>query len=279
MPLAPTLDNNKAFSSVPPVLEAASLLPATAQLVRRIGRKLVLAAFRRETRVERKADGSVVTATDRKAQDALRAGLAEVFPTAAFLGEEDAPHKLPAGFVWCVDPLDGTGNFAAGFPCFAVSVALLQDGTPTLGIVYDPVRDELFAAAEGTPLTCNDQPVQALAPAHSGDAVGFCDFKRLSRPHAEAMLAAQRQLRSLRNLGSCALEWAWLAAGRAHFVVHGGQALWDFAAGSYLAARAGALATDLAGKPLWPMHAPHKRSILAAASASLHATLRALLAR
>ena len=258
---------------MPAVQEPARLLEDAAAIVRETGRTIVLPAFARGARAERKADGSVVTEADRRSQEALRTRLARLLPEAAFLGEEDAPRHLPGGLVWCADPLDGTGNFAAGFPCFAIALALLADGAPVLGIVFDPVRDELFAAARGAPATCNGTPIRAAAPAASGDAIGFCDFKRLDGARAQAMLAAQRRLRSLRNLGSCALEWAWLAAGRAHFIVHGGQALWDFAAGSLLAARAGAVASDLAGDALWPARSPGKRSVLAAASPALHERL------
>ena len=141
--------------------DLAKLLPQAAAIVRGVGRTIVAPAFAGHVRAERKADGSVVTATDRKAQAALAEALARLAPGIAFLGEEDAPEHLPSGLVWCADPLDGTGNFAAGFPFFAVSLALLEDGMPLLGIVYDPVRDEIFTAVRKGTACCNGLPLTA----------------------------------------------------------------------------------------------------------------------
>ena len=106
--------------------------------------------------------------------------------------------------------------------------------------------------------------------------VGFSDFKRLSEP-LRVRLAGGRIYRSQRNIGSCALEWAWLATGRGQFIIHGGQKLWDFAAGSLLAAEAGAKTTDLTGAD--PFAEAHLvSSIVAGANPPLHAALLAILA-
>ncbi len=236
-----------------------------------VGRHVLLAHFRR-AKALRKADGSFVSVADLEAQQALKAELSRIAPHAAFLGEEDQNPKIPdAEMLWCVDPLDGTGNFVAGFPCFAVSAALLRRGRTVLACVFDPVRKECFSWREGDPPRLNGEPIHAV-PAAPEEAIAFVDFKRLS-PAQQAVFLTCGAIRSQRNLGSCALEWAWLAAGRAHLIVHGGQSVWDYAAGAAIALAAGAAASDFTGQPLFPLTAL-KRSVIAAGSAELIAHFR-----
>jgi len=239
----------------------------------RIGRELLLPAFSQRNEVETKPDGSWVTAVDRHCEARLQERLAKLVPDASFLGEESAAKAEPMrGLWWCVDPLDGTGNFVAGFPFFAVSVALFDGATPILACVHDPWRGETFSATEGSVLLCNEAPLPApaQAPSSPSEAIGFCDFKRLA-PHQAQALLAPHAMRSQRNLGACALEWAWLAAGRAHFLIHGGQAIWDYGAGAMLAARAGVVISDFSGRPLHPKMG--KAPVVAARTPELHASL------
>jgi len=194
---------------------------------------------------DRKGDGSLLTEADLGVQRRLTAALAERAPGVPLLGEEmaaSAQQRLldeSAKGLWCLDPLDGTGNFVAGIPVFAVSLALIRRGRVELGIVHDPVRSETFSAVRGggawlngSPLTPGGQP-QRLA-----DASGLVDFKRLPAALATA-LAVRPPYRSQRSFGSVALDWCWLAAGRCHVYLHGGQRLWDYAAGSLVLAEAG----------------------------------------
>lgn len=221
-----------------------------------------------------KADGSVVTEADLALQHALTAELAARWPQIPLLGEEmegaeqqrllqQAGHGL-----WCLDPLDGTSNFAAGIPYFSVALALIRDGQVELGLVYDPVRDECFSAARGQGAWLNDEPLQ---PRSFGlplqRCVAMVDFKRLAAA-LKQRLVLETPFASQRNFGSSALDWCMLAAGRGHLYLHGKQNLWDYAAGSLILHEAGGRAVTLEGEPVLRVElAP--RSVVAALDPTL----------
>jgi myo-inositol-1(or 4)-monophosphatase len=193
-----------------------------------------------------KADGSLVTAADLAMQRRLSESLARLHPDIPFLGEEmnqGEQQKLltdAADGIWCLDPLDGTANFVAGMPCFAVSLAYLQRGESKLGIVYDPVRQECFHAQQGHGAWLNERQLslQGETAETLPDCVAMVDLKRLPAILA-CNLAVKPPYRSQRSIGSVALDWCWLAAGRFQLYLHGGQRLWDFAAGRLILAEAG----------------------------------------
>jgi len=223
-------------------------------LVREAAREELLPRFNRIGH-EVKADGSLLTEADLAVDRRLRRTLAEAWPEVAFLSEEMTGEQQRALLadasrpLWCLDPLDGTSNFAAGIPLFAVSIALLENGNPRLAVTYDPVRDECFSAIEGEGAWLNGERLETKSfdtPLSRG--VALVDLKRLPAPLARR-LAEAPPYGSQRNLGSCALEWAWLAAGRGHVYLHGGQKLWDLAAGILLLTEAGGRARTLEGAP------------------------------
>ncbi|MEN8176013.1 MAG: inositol monophosphatase family protein, partial [Pseudomonadota bacterium] len=195
----------------------------------------------------RKADGSVITEADLSMQAAVGDWLRRRYPRIPLLAEEQSAQEhqrllehADSG-VWCLDPLDGTANFAAGMPLFSVSLALISRGRVMAGLVYDPVRREAFAALAGQGAWLNGKPldVAGAAPGALDACVAMVDFKRLSETLA-TRLAVDPPYRSQRSIGSVALDWAWLAAGRFQLYLHGGQKLWDYAAGYLVAAEAGA---------------------------------------
>jgi myo-inositol-1(or 4)-monophosphatase len=146
-----------------------------------------------------------------------------------------------------LDPLDGTSNFAAGIPCFSVSLALLRQGRCALGLVYDPLRDECFRAVRGGGAFLNGARLGPRDTARSLDrAIAAVDFKRLP-PDLAAHLAARPPYASQRSFGSVALDWCWVAAGRFHIYLHGKQFLWDYAAGHLILDEAGGRSSTLAG--------------------------------
>lgn len=237
-----------------------------------------------------KADGSIVTEADLAMQQRLVETLTARWPAYDVLAEEMPTAEQAAlmadshqgGGLWCLDPLDGTSNFAAGLPFFAVSLALLRDGAPVLGLVYDPIRDECFAAQRGVGAWLNDSPlgrrVPDLALARSIAAV---DFKRLG-PQMAVSLAADPPYSSQRSFGSVALDWCWLAAGRFHAYLHGRQRLWDYAAGWLILAEAGGHSQTLGGEPVCGGESTEgvaPRSAVAALDASLFDEWRTWLAR
>jgi len=206
----------------------------------------------------RKHDGSTVTVADLAVQERIRGGLAKIGPSSyRFLGEEMGADEQRRVFaddgagLWCLDPLDGTSNFAAGLPFYAVSLALLRGGEVKFGLVYDPCRDECFTAVRGdgawlngTRLACDPTD---LPLAHT---LAVVDFKRLAPPLARD-LATDPPYASQRSFGSVALDWCWLAANRYHVYVHGSQRLWDYAAGQLILAEAGGVSATLAGESVF----------------------------
>ena len=193
-----------------------------------------------------KADGSLITAADLAMQSRLQAQLAEHWPRYVLLGEEmaeDEQESLLASDetgLWCLDPLDGTGNFAAGIPLFSVSLALLGKGEVQAAIVYDPCRDECFSALKGHGAWLNDRPLRAGgAPSTLKQTMAIVDFKRLPAPLVRT-IAREAPYRSQRSFGSVALDWCWIACGRCQIYLHGGQRLWDYAAGHLVLRESGA---------------------------------------
>ncbi len=233
------------------------------------------------SRAELKADGSWVTAVDLAVQQAMREWLGSAFPRIGFLGEEMSAEEQAAAWqtcvagdalLWVVDPLDGTSNFRAGFPVFSLTLALFAQGRVIAGLVYDPLRDELFHAQFGQGAYLNDTRLNTAQ--HPTLPLNRClaavDFKRLPKPLA-ARLAAEPPFASQRSIGSVALDWCWLATGRVQVYLHGKQSLWDYAAGQLIAFEAGARSAHLAGEPDAPNATATltPRSALAALTAPL----------
>jgi myo-inositol-1(or 4)-monophosphatase len=229
-----------------------------------------------------KHDGSVVTEADVAMQHRLKSELAQRWPEYDFLGEEMAGHeheRLTASTskgLWCVDPLDGTSNYATGIPFFAVSLALLVDGQPEIGLVYDPVRDECFMARRGQGARLNDIALgvhEPPLPEVLHRCIAAVDFKRLA-PGLGARLGARPPYGSQRNFGASSLEWCWLADGRFHLYLHGGQKLWDYAGGHLILTESGGRACTLEGEEVFS-HGMKPRSVVAAVTPALFSAWKA----
>jgi len=241
-------------------------------LIRTAAREELLPRFTKVSH-EYKADGSVLTEADLAIQQRLAEELAARWPEVGFLGEEMTSEQQSALLesgqaLWCLDPLDGTRNFSGGVPFFSVSLALLEAGEVSLGIVYDPVRDECFAAEKGKGATLNGR---ALTIVDSGLSLEHCtsliDFKRLPKPLA-ARLATEGPYSSQRSFGSVALDWCWIAAGRCQIYLHGKQNIWDYAAGYLILHEAGGQSITLEGETVF-VNALKKRSAVAAGETRL----------
>src|SRR5574340_502316 len=230
---------------------------ALESLVRELAREEILPRYLKTAR-QRKADGSLFTEADMESQRRLVAALPKLMP-GPVLGEEMTAAAQAELWqnghrgLWCIDPIDGTTNFANGLPFFAVAVAYLLEHQPVLGVVYNPVTDESFYAAKGAGV----------------------DFKRISH-HLGDELAVRPPYFSQRNFGSSALEWCFVAAGRLDVYLHGGQMLWDYAAGRLILQEAGGEFAALDGSDLMAGPAV-KRGVVAAASPELFREWRAWL--
>ena len=212
--------------------------------IRPLAQREILTRFK-HTSAHAKRDGSLITAADLAMQECVTALLAKLDPGTPVLGEEMTEAAQQHLFAqdqarfWALDPLDGTSNYVCGFPYFALSLALIESGAVTLGLVYDPVRDECFHAVRGAGAWCNGEKLQPFAASERlADGLAMMDLKRVPGS-ALARLLAPTAFRSQRNLGSVALDWCWLAAGRYQLYLHGGQRLWDYAAGRLIASEAG----------------------------------------
>ena len=203
------------------------------------------------SKIEYKDDGSVVTPADLEMQDRLEKELKQRWPQYQVLGEEMTDAQQQAvinqgdGY-WCIDPLDGTNNYAAGLPFFAVSIALIINQQQYLGLIYDPVHDEMFTAIKGQGAYLNDRLINRDDTKYfeGKPVVAEIDLKRL--PDALAVkLVTQSIYASQRNIGSSAIDWCWLTIGRFDIYLNGGQKLWDYAAGSLILSEAGGYSISL----------------------------------
>ncbi|MCB1874405.1 MAG: inositol monophosphatase family protein [Chromatiales bacterium] len=227
------------------------------EIVRNIVREAAQAELiDRFARIERahKLDGSIVTEADLAMQARVRAALEARWPEYGFLGEEMPEHEQRAALkdaghpVWCLDPLDGTSNYAAGIPYYSVSLALLDGQRVVQGVVFDPERNEIFSATLGEGAWCNDERLTSVPPGIDlSNAIACVDLKRL-KPAMSGRLLRDTPFGSQRSFGSVALDWCWVAAGRFHVYLHGRQKLWDYAAGCLILAEAGGHGITLDGE-------------------------------
>jgi myo-inositol-1(or 4)-monophosphatase len=265
-----------------PAVEAATAtgrwgveLAAAVELVQSAGR-LVAARYEDSGPVAYKGAHDIVTEVDHAAEALIRAGIAERFPTDAFYGEESGRDATVAARVWVCDPVDGTINFANGLPFFCVSLALVADGRPVVGVVHDPLRRETFAAAADGPATLDDRPVRASAKERLSDVVMALAVG--GRAPARRIARVRHEIRVSRTMGSAALSLAYVANGRFDaFSQTVGLSAWDVAAAGFIAERAGAVVTDLNGGPWFDLGAPTGGIGILAAPAPHHARLLALL--
>lgn len=234
---------------------AGSMLEALMDAVRKVAHREIIPRYLKVAH-RRKSDGSLYTEADIAAQEALSDRLRRL-QDAPIVAEEMTAEEQTEQWLqgdeglWCVDPIDGTSNFVNGLPYFAVSVALMKRGRPRLGVVYDPVADEMFCAEAGAGAYLNDErlPIKERVPRLSGALAGV-DLKRLG-PRLAGALASHPPYASQRNYGASTLDWCYTAAGRFDVYVHGGQKLWDYAAGSLILTESGGRMATLASDDFW----------------------------
>jgi myo-inositol-1(or 4)-monophosphatase len=202
--------------------------------------------------VNQKSRNDFVTDVDRQAEQIIINELRSKFPNHGILAEESGQHQVQSDeFVWIIDPLDGTTNYLHGVPQFAISIALQYRGRLEHGVIYDPLRDELFTASHGDGALVNDRRMRVsqrpgLEGALLGTGFPFRD-KRFVKPYLGMFEALLQDTSGIRRPGSAALDLAYVAAGRNDGFWELGLSPWDFAAGVVLIREAGGVVTDLAG--------------------------------
>jgi len=233
-------------------------VPKAAAIAREAGARL-REFYAQGVETEYKGDVDLVTVADRAMEKLIRARLGEAFPDHGIFGEEGTRERLEAEFRWYVDPLDGTTNFAHGFPQFAVSMGLEQrpagtapdgDGTLVAGIIYDPLRDELFTAERGRGALLNGRRMQVSRARELAEALlatGFPSRKRHASPNIHFYQEFTLRSHGVRRAGSAALDLAYVACGRLDAYWEFNLNTWDTAAGILLVEEAGGRVTDFAG--------------------------------
>lgn len=190
----------------------------------------------------------MVTETDRAVEALIVHELLMVDPDASILGEESGAHVGSNSLSWIVDPIDGTTNFVYGLSGYNVSIAAAIDGEIVAGVVYDPVRDELFRAVAGGGATCNGQPIGVRScPSVSQALIGTGFSYDAERRRAQGAVLGEviGDVRDVRRLGAAALDLCMVACGRLDGYYESGMQPWDIAAGALIASEAGAIVAGL----------------------------------
>jgi myo-inositol-1(or 4)-monophosphatase len=217
--------------------------------------EVIRAGLGRVRSISGKGDRDFATDLDYAVEDSVRAFLERETPGIPVLGEERGrTGDSDSSYEWVLDPIDGTINFAHHSPMFGVSLALMRNGMPVVGVVYAPMSEEHFSAALGHGAALNKQALHAAGPSDLAEAVvAMGDFsvgEGAAKRNLRRLATLQRlvpKVQRIRMLGTAALDMCWLAAGRVDAVLHERVNLWDVAAGTVICREAGVLVTDLDG--------------------------------
>jgi myo-inositol-1(or 4)-monophosphatase len=235
-------------------------VPRAAEIAREAGARL-REFFAAGVETEYKGDVDLVTVADRTVEKLIRGRLGEAFPEHGIYGEEGTRERLEGEYRWYVDPLDGTTNFAHGFPQFCVSMGLEhrpagtsqeEDGTLAAAVIYDPMRDELYTAERGRGAELNGRPIRVSRTGQLAEALlatGFPSRKRHSSPNVHFYQEFTLRSHGVRRAGSAALDLAYVAVGRLDAFWEFNLNPWDTAAGILLVTEAGGRVTSFAGEP------------------------------
>jgi myo-inositol-1(or 4)-monophosphatase len=232
-----------------------SFLPAMSAIAREAG-ALLLGYFHQKLKIEYKGDADLVTAADRASETLIRERIGQQFPAHDVLGEEQGLNDRGGEYRWYVDPLDGTTNFAHGYPVFCVSMALERRSGKSAkriaGVVYDPSRDELFSAVEGKGAQLNGQPIRVSKVAQLKEclvATGFPSHKRHKNPNIHFYHQITLRTHGVRRAGSAALDLCNVACGRFDGFWEFNLNPWDTAAGALIVEEAGGKMSRFDGSP------------------------------
>jgi myo-inositol-1(or 4)-monophosphatase len=213
---------------------------------------LIRARFGGRHAVAFKSATDIVTVTDREAELLIVGALRAAFPDHGIVSEESPPVPARSDYRWYVDPLDGTTNFAHGYPHCAVCIALEHAGEIVLGLVHDPLRRETFSAQRGAGAQLNGRAIGVSDVTELGNALaatGFpSDRRERARDYARFLEVALERVRCVRRSGSAALDLCYVACGRLDVYWEWGLAPWDTAAGRLIVEEAGGRVTGFAGE-------------------------------
>jgi len=227
-------------------------LPDLEPIAREAG-ALLMSYFDQHIKIEYKGDVDLITAADRASEKLIVERLQAKWPQHGIVGEEGTRSDTGAEYRWFVDPLDGTTNFAHGYPVFCVSIALVrQDDRLEVGVLYDPTRDELFSAGRGSGAALNGKPMHVSKTTRLAESIlgtGFPSHKRHKNPNIHFYQQLTLRSHGVRRAGSAALDLANVAAGRYDGFWEFNLNPWDTAAGVLIVQEAGGTVTRFDGAP------------------------------
>jgi myo-inositol-1(or 4)-monophosphatase len=231
--------------------QSPDLLPTMQSIAREAG-ALLMDHFRQHVKIEYKGSADLVTIADRQSEALVLARIRSHFPTHDVMGEEGTRIETGSDYKWYVDPLDGTTNFAHGYPVFCVSLAVEFKGQRVAGVIYDPTRDEMFAAEKESGSRLNGQPMRVSITPKLGEcllATGFPSQKRHKNPNIYFYHHLTLRSHGVRRAGSAALDLCNVASGRFDGFWEFNLNPWDTAAGVLIVEEAGGRVTDFSGGP------------------------------
>jgi myo-inositol-1(or 4)-monophosphatase len=236
---------------MPDFPDGLEFVPAASRIAQEAG-VLLMRYFVERVKIEYKGDVDLVTEADRNSEALILQRIRERWPHHDVIGEEGARIESGSDYRWYVDPLDGTTNFAHGYPVFCVSMALEFKGKRIAGVVYDPTRDQLFSAEHGRGALLNGQPIHVSATrnlAESLVATGFPSHKRHKNPNIYFYHQITLRTHGVRRAGSAALDLCCVAAGQFDGFWEFNLNPWDTAAGVLIVEEAGGKVTTFDGGP------------------------------
>jgi len=222
------------------------------QAMAREAGSLLMDYFRQRVKIEYKGDVDLVTVADRKSEALILERIRKQFPSHDVMGEEGTRIETGSDYKWYVDPLDGTTNFAHGYPVFCISLAVERSGQRLAGVIYDPTRDEMYSAELGGGARLNDKAIRVSATAKLGEclvATGFPSQKRHKNPNIYFYHQLTLRTHGVRRAGSAALDLCNVASGRYDGFWEFNLNPWDTAAGVLIVEEAGGKVTDFSGGP------------------------------
>ena len=243
--------NSTSSAGIPTSVEL-EFVPRMAEIAREAG-ALLMEFFHRRVKIEYKGDADLVTEADRSSEKLILQRIRAYWPDHEVIGEEGARIETGSDYRWYVDPLDGTTNFAHGFPVFCVSLGLTFRGRRNAAVLYDPTRDELFAAELGKGAYLNGQRIEVsktVKLAQSLVATGFPSHKRHKNPNIYFYHQLTLRTHGVRRAGSAALDLACVASGRFDGFWEFNLNAWDTAAGILIVEEAGGKVTGFQGQSL-----------------------------
>ena len=202
--------------------------------------------------VSKKGPGDFVTKTDKKVESIIIEELEKARPNYGFIAEESGQNINDSEFNWVIDPIDGTSNFMHGIPHFAVSIALEKKGEIISGIICDPIKNETFYAEKGRGSYVNNRRIRVSSRKNLEEIIGLYGCPPMAKVKEnkffDQIQRASIEIHKLRNYGSAALDFAYVASGRADFAWYEHLKYWDYAAGKIILLEAGGTISDFTGK-------------------------------